>query len=91
MTEVVTVIDIWNEDNEGNPYLVKEDVQIKRLVDIDQCFPEQLFNEKAKIFKDRCRVFDNIRKDFITVKMSYPAFKRLLEQQRIAGFKVEKK
>jgi|SRR5690554_2760701 len=73
--EFILVNDLYEEDDEGNSILIKKDMSLKHTCcvrDIDSV--TQMFNEKGRIKKDRCKI--TIRDGSIyTVKGSYDTIK----------------
>lgn len=73
-------MDVWDIDSEGQEYLVKANVQVKRVADLRFLLPEQTVNNKGRIYKARCRVYDDIRKESYTIQMSYQRIKQLIDE-----------
>lgn len=77
--ELPCLVDVWDVDEQGQEFLVKGGVIIKRKADLRYLFPEQTINNKGGVYRKRCRVYDDIRKETILVNMPYKEMIKIID------------
>ena len=87
LREVKIIVDLYGENSEGEPYIIKENVQTNCVMDMNDIKgPFEHFSEKTgKPYKKKCKVQHN---DLGTVVLSHPynEVKQWILPMKIKGF-----